>query len=148
MAYDAHDLAVMNRINRFITQANKDHPAETVAVRLEDAWSKNIKERENDSTNIIGRDADYYLAARKEIATTEYTATKAAYALLGQAAWLVYAGLKVGADLVGKPEWTRTDKDKPNAPVGGYVWMNRGVGDAFSDVGDSVADVKLHVQGD
>ena len=146
MSYDSHDIAVMNRINRHIAQANKDHPKEPVAFKLEVAWSSNIRERENDSTNTVGRDADYYFAARKEIATTKYTAMKAAYALLGEAAWSVYAAVKVGADAAGHPEWTRTDKDKPNAPVGGFVWMNRGIADAFRDVGDQVTDLRRHFQ--
>jgi hypothetical protein len=42
------------------------------------------------------------------------------------------------------PEWTRTDKDKPNAPVGGFMWMNRGSLDALDDVGDLVQDIPLH----
>ena len=68
MAYDTHDTAVMIRINRFILDVNKTYSTLKVAEKLEQAWSNNIKEREKNSTDPIGRDADYYFAARKELA--------------------------------------------------------------------------------
>ena len=144
MSYDSHDIAVMFRVNKHIRNVNKEHSEKTVAKKLECAWSANIKERENDSTNTIGRDADYYFAARKEMATANNVISKTIYAVLGEVAWPVYAIGKIGAESVGHPEWTRTDPDKPNAPVGGFVWMNRGIADAYSDVGDKVLSLKLH----
>ncbi len=144
MAYDAHDTAVMTRINRHILASNKAHPAATVAEKLEFAWSANIAEREGDPTNIIGRDADYYFAARKEVSASDGGGVKGAKAAVGNLAWVVYAGVKLGAEAVGHPEWTRTDKDKPNAPVGGLTWMNRGSSDGFTDVGSKVGDAALH----
>lgn len=144
MAYNAHDTAVMTRINRFILAANAQNPKSTVAEKLEFAWSANIKEREDDPTNTIGRDADYYFAARKEVSNSSNSGAKYGKAVLGNVAWAVYAAVKVGAEAAGHPEWTRTDKDKPNAPVGGLVWMNRGSADGLDDVGTMVADVSLH----
>lgn len=145
MAYDAHDTAVMVRVNRFILGVNQDYPKLTVAEKLEQAWSLNIGEREQDSTNIIGRDADYYFAARKELAASGNWGAKAGKAALGNVAWVVYGGLKLGTEAIGYPELMRTDKDKPNAPVGGIAWMNRGSADGMDDIGDRVADVALHV---
>lgn len=142
--YDEHDRAVMKRINEFIAAANRKMPKATVAEKLDAAWSANIKKREEDSTDTVGRDADYYFAARHEIAKDKSKFLQYGKAALGVAAWGVYAALKVGSDAVGHPEWMRTDPDKPNAPVGGFVWMNRGSADAFQDPGDAVADVRLH----
>ena len=68
--------------------------------------------------------------------------------MLGNVAWVVYSGLKLGTEAIGRPELMRTDKDKPNAPVGGLNWMNRGVSDGFDDVGDVVGDIRLHVPED
>lgn len=144
MSYDSHDIAVMQRINRFIAKANSDHPKLTVSEKLEAAWSANIEERMSDSTNTIGRDADYYFAARKEVAKDTATALKYAKAGVGEVAWVVYAALKVGAKTAGHPEWTQTDKGKPNAPVGGFVWMNRGCADGFDDLGTAVRNVPFH----
>lgn len=146
MAYDAHDTAVMVRINRIILSVNRTQPTMTVAEKLDAAWSQNIKEREADSTNTIGRDADYYFAARKELAASSNFGSKAGKAILGNVAWVVYAGLKLGSEAIGRPELMRTDPDKPNAPVGGIVWMNRGSDDGMADVGDRVTDVSLHVE--
>ena len=144
MAYNAHDKAVMQRVNRHIREANAAYLKSTVAEKLEMAWSANIREREQDSTNIIGRDADYYFAARKQLATSDWKAVKMLYSLIGEAGWIVYAGLKIGTEIVGHPEWMRTDKDKPNAPVGGFMWMNRGIADAFSDDGEATEAVTPH----
>lgn len=146
MAYDAHDTAVLVRINRFIREVNAKHPDFTVAEKLEQAWALNIKEREGDSTNTIGRDADYYFAARKELATSSNAVVKAGMAVGGNILWTGYAIQKIGAEALGHPEWTRTDKDKPNAPVGGLVWMNRGSADGFADVGDRVTEVQPHYE--
>lgn len=145
MPYDAHDTAVMIRVNRIILCANKSLPALTVAEKLEWAWSQNIAEREQDSTNTIGRDADYYFAARKELAASSNKAVKLGKAVLGNVAWVIYGGLKLGTEAIGRPELMRTDKDKPNAPIGGITWMNRGSSDGMGDVGDHVGDVRLHV---
>jgi hypothetical protein len=136
MAYDAHDTAVMVRINRHIMAANQRNP---------NAWSKNIEERQEDPTNTIGRDADYYFAARKELAKCSNPASVVGKALLGEVAWVVYGIGKLGSEALGHPEWTRTDPDKPNAPVGGFIWMNRGSADGAADVGDHTGDVRLHV---
>jgi hypothetical protein len=146
MSYDAHDTAVMVRVNRFIRLVNSKYPDSTIAEKLEFAWAANIKEREEDSTNTIGRDADYYFAARKELATVNFVPAKMAMAVGGNVAWLGYAIRKVGSEVAGHPEWTRTDPDKPNAPVGGIVWMNRGSSDGLAEVGDRVTEVRLHYE--
>jgi hypothetical protein len=108
------------------------------------AWSANIREREADSTNIIGRDADYYFAARKEVANSGNKVVKTGKSALGNVAWAFYALGKLGSEALGHPEWTRTDPDKPNAPVGGITWMNRGSVDGMNDVGDRVGDILPH----
>jgi len=144
MAYSTHDTAVMKRINRIILEAIRNHPKSTMAEKLEMAWSANIAEREKDSTNTIGRNDDYYFAARKEFATSNSEVVKTGYTAIGEVAWPVYALGKLGSEALGHPEWTRTDNDKPTAPVGGFVWMNRGIADGYSDVGDHVGNVSLH----
>ncbi len=138
---DAHDTAVMARINRHILAVNKKYPDATVAEKLEFAWAANVKEREDDPTNEIGRDADYYFAARKELALSSHSVTKYAKAGLGPVAWTVYAGLKIGAELAQVPKLMRTDPDKPNAPVGGFGWMNRGSSAGLDDNGSRIGDV-------
>lgn len=145
MAYDAYDTAVMVRINRHILASNKRNPSCTVAEKLEDAWSKNHDERQEDSTNTIGRDSDYYFAARKEVAKCSNAACVAGKGLIGEVAWALYGIGKAGSKALGHPEWTETDPGKPNAPVGGFLWMNVGTADGAADIGDHVGDVRLHV---
>jgi hypothetical protein len=138
---DAHDTAVMARINRHIQAVNKKYPDATVAEKLEFAWAANIEERKGDPTNEIGRDADYYFAARKELALSSHRLAKYAKAGLGPVAWTVYAGLKIGSEVLQVPELLRSDPDKPNAAVGGFGWMNRGSAAGLDDNGSRVGDV-------
>ena len=35
-------------------------------------------------------------------------------------------------------------KDKPNAPIGGWSWVNCGVADGLADIGDRVTNLRLH----
>jgi hypothetical protein len=147
VVYDAHDQAVMNRINRHIKKANEEQPKATVAEKLEWAWSQNIAERELDSTNIVGRDADYYFAARKEIAKDKSTAMRYAKWAGGNVATGFYNALKVATSAVGADKVMRTDKDKPNAPPGGFLWMNRGAADGMTDRGDDKGAALLHQPG-
>ncbi len=144
MDSDAHDTAVTVRVNRYILQVNKQSPALTVAQKLEEARRLNIAERESDSTNTIGRDADYYFAARSQVAASSSKAEKAGKAVAGNVAWAFYGALKLGCAAMGHDEWTRTDPDKPNAPVGGLGWMNTGSADGMTDVGDLVGEVQPH----
>lgn len=134
----------MARVNRYILLVNKQSPSLTVAEKLEEARRLNIAERELDSTNTIGRDADYYFAARSQVAASSNKAEKIGKAIGGNVAWAFYGALKIGAAAVGHDEWTRTDPDKPNAPVGGAGWMNLGSEDGMTDVGDRVGDVLPH----
>jgi hypothetical protein len=142
--YDAHDQAVMQRVNRWVAKANADMAKGTVAEKLEWAWSQNIAEREKDSTNVVGRDADYYLAARHEIAKDKSKAAKYAKWGVGIVATGVYNGLKVVTGAVGADKVMRTDKDKPNAPPGGFTWMNRGARDGMKDRGEDRGPALLH----
>ena len=145
MAYNTHDNAVMHRINRHIRMVNKDHPKLTVAEKLEMAWSNNIREREEDPSNTIGRDADYYFAARHELAKSDNPAVRVGKGIIGEAGWTVYSTLKIVLDAVDLGKMMRTDKDKPNAPVGGFFWMNRGIADAMKlDLSQKVMPVKQH----
>lgn len=143
--YDEHDQAVMDRINRYISAANQKMPNGTVAEKLEYAWSQNIEERNQDPTDTVGRDADYYFAARHIIAADKSQFGKYIDAAIGLVAWPVYSALKLGTEAIGHPEIMRADKDKPNAPVGGFFWMNRGSEDGFKDRGEDNSDVILHL---
>lgn len=146
-AYNAHDHAVMERINRWIRKANETFPKLTIAEKLEWAWSQNIREREEDSTNVVGRDADYYFAARHVIAADKSQYEKYAHWGVGIVATGAYNALKVVTGLVGADKIMRTDKDKPNAPPGGFVWMNRGAKDGLKDRGEERGPALLHQPG-
>jgi hypothetical protein len=158
-SYDAHDRAVMRRINKFIALANAKCAKCTIAHRLEMAWASNIKDREiNGTTDTVGRDADYYFASRHSIAAQPGTLKKEAMAIAGTAATLGYIGLKftmhavsVGAAKAGltglsqsADQLMRTDKDKPNSPPGGFGWEQRGEVDGKKDLGDKIAPALFH----
>ncbi|MFC3174526.1 hypothetical protein ACFOD9_09695 [Novosphingobium bradum] len=154
MPYDAHDQAVMDRINRYIDAANAQFPDRTVAEKLEWCWSQNIKERESDSRNTVGRDADYYFASRHVIAADSSAFAKAAHYAGGFVATVGYIDLKLittipGVDRIpGVDTLMRTDPDKPNAPPGGLEWELRGANDGFRDTGANRTDVIRHLSGD
>lgn len=143
--YDDHDWAVRDRINEIIMEANERYPDLTVAEKLEWAWGENVRLREQDPTDAVGRDADYYFAARHVIAADKSQYVKYGHGALGVAAWGAYSALKWGTEAIGMPELMRSDPDKPNAPVGGFMWMNRGSQDGFQDRGADVSDVMLHL---
>jgi hypothetical protein len=145
MAYDMHDMAVMNRINRYIDQANATMPKATVAEKLTWCWSANIAERETDSTDTVGRDADYYFAARHMIAADSSRFAKLGTYAIGTVATGVYIGLKTATMLLGIDRVMRTDPDKPNADPGGFVWEQIGSSDGFRDSGAMVAPVIRHL---
>jgi hypothetical protein len=148
--YSTHDFAVALRVNRYIAIANAAMPTLTVAEKLEHAWSENIREREQSpesSVSEVGRDADYYFAARKEVANSDGVIEKNAKSALGVVATGLYLGLKSVSSVgesVGLPSFMRTDKDRPNAPVGGFSWMRRGTADGHLDKGTDRGPVALH----
>ena len=157
--YNSHDKAVTRRINKFIALANVKLKAGTIAEKLEAAWSDNIKDRRmTDTTDTVGRDADCYFASRHSIAALHGAALKEMLSIAGTAVTPVYIGLKAtfkamskGAATVGLTELSisldkvmRTDKDKPNAPPGGFVWEQRGEIDGKKDLGDQVAPALFH----
>lgn len=145
MSYSAHDNAVMHRINKWILSINKDFPTTALAQKIEFAWGLHIRtDRDKDPTSTIGRDADYYFAARKEVSNSTSLAMKVAKFAIGDPAFDLYAVWKLFAAALRHPEWARTDKDKPNAPVGGYSWMFRGALDGMSDTGDQILDISPH----
>ena len=81
---ESHDDRVVERINKYICKVNSLHAKDTAALKLEVAWSLNIKEREIDadhSVDIVGRDADYYFAARKSLAAEKNPAMRALMAV-------------------------------------------------------------------
>jgi hypothetical protein len=150
-SYSAHDFAVAQRVNRYIAIANAAMPTLTVAEKLEHAWAENIRERERSpeaSVSEVGRDADYYFAARKEVANSDSSLEKNAKSALGVVATGLYFGLKTASsagEAVGLPAFMRTDKDRPNAPVGGFSWMRRGTADGHLDKGADRGPAALHV---
>lgn len=146
--YDSHDRAVAERINGYISQANTTLKKASVAEKLEWCWAKNIHDRESDSTDPVGRDADYYFAARHVIAADSSQFTKFGHAAIGTAATVIYNGLKVATAALGVEKVMRTDRDKPNSPPGGLVWEIRGAKDGFADTGGSVNVVRPHLRGD
>src|SRR4051794_6918696 len=95
--YDEHDRSVMERINGIIAEANAKFPKQTIAEKLDWAWSENIRRREEDPTDTVGRDADYYFAARHIIAADKSMFGKVGHAAVGVVAWPVYAMVKIGA---------------------------------------------------
>jgi hypothetical protein len=148
--YSAHDHAVVLRINRYIELVNRKYPGSTVAEKLELARAANIAERESSaaaSRSEVGRDVDYYFAARKELAASDSSAKKTAKAGIGIVATGVYnaiKGVSTVSEGVGGPPLIRTVPDRPNAPIGGYDWMRRGTADGHLDKGSDTTDVKLH----
>jgi ketosteroid isomerase-like protein len=120
--YDVHDKAVMARINKYIQQANLKFPKDKIAVKLEWGWSQNIAERESSaaaSMDNVGRDADYYFAARHAIAANKTESSKCFHKAVGSAATVVYIGLKEAdkaAQKLGAPPVMRANPKLPNAP--------------------------------
>jgi hypothetical protein len=156
---ESHDDRVVERINKYICKVNSLHAKDTAALKLEVAWSLNIKEREIDadhSVDIVGRDADYYFAARKSLAAEKNPAMRALMAAGGSfLATPFYNLLKVGA-VVGEKlfrdahsdamadairQKMRSAKGLPNAPPGGQMWELRGAADGLFDDSDSVAPI-------
>jgi hypothetical protein len=168
--YDEHDQAVMKRINRFIDLANGEEattgdrvelvnikmikdatksappPTDgTIAEKLDWCWSQNITFRvATDTMDPVGRDADYYFAARHSIAGEKHTIWRYLDKYGGEQLWTVYSAEKLYAILLGHDEWTRTDKDQPNAMPGGIDWLIRGANDGIDDEGQSNDDVPEH----
>ena len=137
-----HERAVAERINGWIARANAEFKTDTVAQKLTWCWGEhNIVDREKDSTNIVGRDADYYFAARHEVAGAKSQFAKYAYQAIGFVAVRLYNAEKTVLMKVGMDRYIRTDKGNPNAPPGGVEWERRGAEDGFADRGDAVADV-------
>jgi hypothetical protein len=101
----SHDDQVVKRINKYIDKVNSQFSKENAATKLEASWSLNIKERETDAANsvdTVGRDADYYFAARKSLAAEKNPARRALMAAGGSLIVTpFYNLLKVGA-LVGE----------------------------------------------
>ena len=141
---------VMERINRYIKQANAKYPKETIAFKLEWCWSQNIAERESSATaskDTVGRDADYYFAARHTIAADKSLSSKYFHRAVGPVATVVYTGLKVvdkASQQVGFPPFMRSNPKLPNAPPGGLTWEERGADDGMLDHGQAVAPVLVH----
>jgi hypothetical protein len=153
----SHDDQVVKRINKYIDIVNSTLSNENAAKKLEEAWSLNIKERETDAASsvaTVGRDADYYFAARHSVAAEKNPAMRA---LLAAGGSLVvtpfYNLLKVGA-LVGEKLFREAHSDAiadairdkmrskaglPNAPPGGQMWEFRGAADGVFDDSDSIA---------
>ena len=156
MKYDAHDHAVMLRINRHIEVANKTYPQDTVGKRLNEAWGMNIAEREKDaasSSSTIGRDADHYFAGRLEVSRKAAAVggsklAKGVVSAGGLAVKGFYETLKAASALqeaaTDGPGFMRTNKDLPNAPLGGWTWFVRGEADAFGDEIEGINLVKPH----
>lgn len=148
---DAHDAAVMERINSYIERANSKLQNDTVAAKLEWAWSENVKQRElnaAESVDTVGRDADCYFAARHVIAADKSQTVKVLHKELGAVAMPVYTGLKYvdkATQWLGAPPFMRSNKGLPNAPPGGGIWEERGAGDGMVDSGQDVIPAVRHV---
>jgi len=118
----------------------------TIAQKLDWCWAQNIELRKaTNSTDEVGRDADYYFAPRKTIAAETSTIKKYAEKSLGKQAWTLYSALKLWANLFGHDEWMRTDVNKPNAPPGGLDWLIRGANEGIRDQGENKGNVTKHV---
>jgi hypothetical protein len=153
---DAHDAAVMKRINNYIERANLKLPNGTVAERLEWAWHENITQRElspAESVDTVGRDADCYFAARHIIAADKSQAKKEFHRELGEVAMPIYTAFKYvdeATQWLGAPPFMRsapipgTNKKLPNAPPGGGIWEQRGANDGMVDSGQDVKPALGH----
>jgi hypothetical protein len=155
ITYDEHDKKVMTVINDEITRENAaaGTTRPTVAEKLERLRSHLETMRSTgDSTDTVLRDAEYYFVFRMEIARDKTLYVKIVHEIGGLGATALYNGLKAGingADWVtghkfGLDTIMRTDKHKPNAPPGGFVWGHRGACDAMGDDGESLGPVSLH----
>ncbi|MFO0726564.1 MAG: hypothetical protein U1E65_22450 [Myxococcota bacterium] len=131
-----HDQAVQAYVSKKLEQFNNNPTYRdlSVADKLNLAAASVIGDRERDPTNTVLRDADYYFAARKNVAAAETKAGKLAVGAAGTALTVGYNGLKAVLNGTGV---MRTDPDKPNSPPGGLSWETKGAVDGYKDLGNA-----------
>ena len=167
---DTHDQAVADLINLYIGRINRNpiYAKNTIAVKLQYAWSDNITQgraNDNNDTLTIGADADYYFMARKIVAadhsvfamfanrtdvennTRRENPGSGIYEIdwsLAIGAQALYDLGKLISNTAGHPEWARTDKGRPNSPpfrYSAYKWLMRGANDGLRDRGQETGTI-------
>ncbi|MEC5384888.1 hypothetical protein VVD49_04095 [Uliginosibacterium sp. H3] len=134
----AHNVLVTQRINRYIEAAFQSairaKGSPTVVDVLETAQDLAEKARTGPHDE-IGRDAEYYLKSRWQVAKRESLEAKNIVAFGGTGLNVIYSGLKVAAIGLGFEEAMRTDADIPVSPPGGIIWGSFGCDDGIRDEG-------------
>lgn len=134
----AHDVLVAQRINEHIQiafqSAIRSKSSTTVVDILEVAQDLAEKGRKGPHDE-IGRDAEYYLKSRWQVAMRKSLFAKQVVAFGGSGLNVVYNGLKGIAIGLGFESAMRTDPDVPVSPPGGFIWGTRGCDDGIRDEG-------------
>ena len=134
----AHNILVSNKINLYIQTAfqhrvnEKGNP--TIVDVLEAAQDLAEKGRKGNHDE-IGRDAEYYLKSRWQVAKRESLSAKRIVALGGVGLNILYNGLKGAAIGLDFEKKMRTDPDVPVSPPGGIIWGSLGCDDGIRDEG-------------
>jgi hypothetical protein len=140
-----HNEFVALKINQHIQTAYQSLSAKgnpTVAEVLEAAQDLAEKNRKGPFDD-VGRDAEYYLKSRWQVATRETPFGKKVVALGGAGLNVIYNGLKASAIGLGFEAAMRTDNDVPVSPPGGILWGTRGCDDGLRDDGASLGKPRL-----
>jgi hypothetical protein len=116
---DSHDGAVAKRINGYVRAAHAQWAKSggTVGDILVRAVALS-KEGRRGPTDIVGRDAEYYLMFRAQVADSEWTIEQFAKQRVGDLVNICYNLGKAGAIGLGLEPLMRTDPDVPVTPPG------------------------------
>ncbi len=137
LSLPAHNELVAQRINQYIRTAYGSRSSKgtvTVVEVLEAAQDLAEKGRKGPHDE-IGRDAEYYLKSRWQVASQQSMFAKRVVAFGGGGLNGIYNGLKAVGIGLGFESVMRTDKDIPVSPPGGFLWGVRGCDDGIRDQG-------------
>jgi hypothetical protein len=141
-----HNEFVAQKINQYIVTAYessiKAKGTPTVVDVLEAAQDLAEKNRKGPFDE-IGRDAEYYLKSRWQVAKRETKFGKHVVGIGGAGLNAIYNGLKTAAIGFGFETAMRTDSDVPISPPGGFLWGTRGCDDGLRDNGSALGKPKL-----
>ena len=154
----ADDVMVAQKINHFIQNAynymSRNGGTPTVSEVLDKAQIDAQNDRKG-PFDLIGRDAEYYLKSRHEVAMRGFDPPRGGGGCFGQdlrdidTGWkttiagggvflnLYYNAKKAVYIGAGQEEKMRTDPDVMVSPPGGIAWGTKGAFDGVSDVGSS-----------
>jgi hypothetical protein len=138
LSIPAHNELVANKVNQYIQTAFQSRVkaggSPTIVEVLEAAQDLAEKGRKGPHDE-IGRDAEYYLKCRWQVAKRDTVLAKQVVALGGTGLNLLYNGLKAAAIGLNFEPIMRTDSNVPVSPPGGILWGIRGADDGIKDEG-------------